>query len=95
MSNILVTGGSGFIGSSFVQYLKNKSKYKVLFPNSKELDLLNTIKTKKFFEKNKVDYVIHTANHHYHVRDKMSKEPETQMTSNLTMLFNLFSNHSN
>jgi len=69
MSNILVTGGTGFIGSSFVKYLKNKTNHKILSPNSKELDLLNTIKTKKFFEKNKVDYVIHTANHHYHERD--------------------------
>ena len=95
MSNILVTGGTGFIGSSFVKYLKNKTNHKILSPNSRALDLLNTIKTKKFFEKNRVDYVIHTANHHYHERDKMSKEPKVQMINNLTMFFNLFSNHAN
>ena len=92
MVNILITGGSGFIGSSFVKRLKNSKKYNVLNPNSKRLNLMNTDEVRRFFLKNNIDYVIHTANHHFHPKDKDSKCPEEQMKTNLSMFFNLYLN---
>ena len=35
MKTILVTGGTGFVGSSFVNNLKNNKNYKVYSPSSK------------------------------------------------------------
>ena len=48
---ILVPGGSGFIGSSFVKRLKNSKKYNVLNPNTKRLNLMNTDEVRRFFLK--------------------------------------------
>ena len=92
MVNILITGGSGFVGSSFVSRLKKNKKYKIFSPNSKALDLTNFISVNNFFKKNSVDYVIHTANHHVHPRDKKSKNQNHQLSTNLSMFFNLYLN---
>lgn len=54
---VLITGGSGFIGRNLVEQLS--SKYTILAPSHKELDLLEEVKVENFFKKNKVDIVIH------------------------------------
>ncbi len=94
MKNILITGGSGFIGSTFVKNLKINKKYKVLHPTSKILNLTNLKSVNKFFSKNKIDYVIHTANHHVHPKDLKSKDSDSQLKNNLSMFFNLYINSS-
>ena len=90
MKNILITGGTGFVGSSFVKSLKNNKKYKVYSPNSKTLNLEDIKSVERFFINNKVDYVIHTANHHVHPKDNKSKDPNIQLKNNVTMYFNLY-----
>ena len=57
--NILITGGSGFIGRNLVEGLKDK--YKIYSPSHKQLDLLNYKKVNSYIKKNKIKIVIHTA----------------------------------
>ena len=94
MKNILITGGSGFIGSTFVKNLKKNKSYKVFHPTSKILNLTDLKSVNKFFSKNKIDYVIHTANHHVHPKDSKSKDSDFQLKNNLSMFFNLYINSS-
>ena len=58
MKKIVVTGGSG----RFANELKKiKTKYKVIYPSKKYLDITNFENIKNYFKKNKADYVIHLA----------------------------------
>ena len=59
--NILITGAgpNGVTGKLFKE--KFKEKFNVLAPSSKELDLTNDSAVEKFFNENKVDYVVHCA----------------------------------
>lgn len=59
VKKIFITGGSGFIGKNLVEKLSSDNK--VLAPNHKELDLLNSRKVEDYFRKNRIDVVIHTA----------------------------------
>ncbi len=58
MKKIIITGGSGRFGK-VIQ--KTKSKFKILFPKSNELDILNEKKIKKYLQDNKPHYLIHLA----------------------------------
>ena len=55
---IVVTGGSG----RFARELKKiKTKYKIIYPSKKHLDITSYEKIKNYLKKNKADYVIHLA----------------------------------
>ena len=56
MNNILVTGGSGMIGSALKEFLPDAT-----FVNSKMYDLRNQLDANYLFLKEKPDYVIHLA----------------------------------
>jgi dTDP-4-dehydrorhamnose reductase len=56
-SKIVVTGGTGRFGA----ILKEKFKDKFLFPNKKELDILNIEKMVNYLKKIKPKYLIHLA----------------------------------
>jgi len=56
-SKIIVTGGTGRFGS----VLKSKFEDNFLFPNKKELDILNVKKMIKYLKKIKPKYLIHLA----------------------------------
>ncbi len=69
MSNILVTGGSGFIGSHIIETLKNEkhnvfnidkniSSFGDFYEN---IDINDTAKIEVFLKKNSIDYVYHIA----------------------------------
>ncbi len=58
--NILITGGSGFIGQNFKEHLF--SKYTIYSPIHRDLELTDEKKVEGFFKKNKIDVVIHCAN---------------------------------
>tara|TARA_B100000035_G_C21014372_1_gene561067 strand:+ start:1349 stop:2056 length:708 start_codon:yes stop_codon:yes gene_type:complete len=58
MKKIVVTGGSGRFGNILK---KQKTKYKIYFPNKKELDILDEKKIVKYLRKIKPNYLIHLA----------------------------------
>ena len=54
---ILLTGSGGFIGKNLKSYLQ--SKYELLTPRSFELDLTDKLQVCQYFERNKIDFIIH------------------------------------
>ncbi len=58
--NILLTGGSGFIGKNILESFLSK-KYNILAPKHSELDLLSQSDVDCFFKTHKIDIVIHSA----------------------------------
>jgi len=57
---ILITGGTGLVGKA-IENISNKYNYEFVFLSSKDCDLTDYLQTKKLFEKEKPDYVIHLA----------------------------------
>jgi len=55
---IIITGGSGRFGKILRKY---STKYNLLFPNKKELNILNEKNVKRYLTKNKADILIHLA----------------------------------
>ena len=58
MKKIIITGGSGNFASYFKKFSK---KYKIFFPNSSKLNILDTHNLRLYLNKIKPDYVIHNA----------------------------------
>tara|TARA_B100000941_G_C28493696_1_gene549566 strand:+ start:843 stop:1556 length:714 start_codon:yes stop_codon:yes gene_type:complete len=58
MIKIVFTGGSGRFGN---ELKKIKSKFKILYPNKKDLNIKNQISIEKYLKKNKPKYFIHAA----------------------------------
>ena len=57
-NNILLLGGSGTLGSSII---KSNLFKEILFPTSKELNILNKKKLEKYFLKHNINLIIHCA----------------------------------
>ncbi len=60
-SRILITGGSGLVGSALVSHLKNAGYINVLGISSKDCDLRNESSVNQLFENFKPDFVFHLA----------------------------------
>jgi len=60
MKTLLLTGASGFIGKNISLYFSKK--FRLLTPSHQQLDLLDAKAVSDYVKKNKVDYIIHTAN---------------------------------
>lgn len=58
---ILVTGGTGLVGSAIRRIKNNYPLYKFIFLSSKDCDLTDSIKTQLYFKSTKPDFVIHLA----------------------------------
>jgi GDP-L-fucose synthase len=58
---ILVTGGSGMVGSNIKDLIPNYNNQDFTFLSSKECDLRNRYETQCYFEQGGFDYIIHLA----------------------------------
>jgi GDP-L-fucose synthase len=58
---IIVTGGSGLVGSAIKAISEDYENYSFKFLSSKDCDLSNFEETKKYFKSFEPDYVIHLA----------------------------------
>lgn len=85
--HILLTGGSGFIGRNLIEQLQ--SKYNILSPPHKELELLDQNSVREYFKKNKIDVVIHSATAPAHRKIKETKDIAYK---NLRIFFNIARN---
>lgn len=84
---ILITGANGFAGKHLKEYFQDK--HKLFTPSHKELDLLDEISVNKFFKRNKVDVVIHTA---VVGGSRKEESEESALGRNLRIFFNLVRN---
>lgn len=83
---ILITGGAGFIARSLFEQLI--IEHAVLSLNSKELNLLDSLKVIEYIRNNQFDVIIHTAT--YDAAPKFStKDPSKVLENNLKMFFNI------
>ncbi len=82
---VLLTGGSGFIGRNFIE--RCGSRYDILAPRHKELDLVDDLAVRCYFRENKIDAVIHSATKPGH---RNALDPTNVGISNLHMFSNLF-----
>lgn len=87
MTTVFLTGGSGFVGKNFIE--RFNKKYDILYPSHKELDLLDTKAVDSYFEKNKIDVVVHCAN----IGGlRNSKDDKDLVKKNLKIFFNIIRN---
>lgn len=84
---ILLTGGSGFIGRNIIEAFD--SRYTIIAPSSKELDLTDESAVRSFFYANQVDIVIHSAVRPGH---RNAQDPSNQLYINTRMYFNIIRN---
>lgn len=82
--NILLTGGSGFIGKNIIEQLSQK--HVIFAPPEKKLDLLDQAAVERFFKKRKFDVIIHTANIGVY---KAEEKPNETTAKNIVMFFNI------
>lgn len=59
-TRVFISGGSGFIGRNLIEKLS--SKYTILAPTHKELNLLDQIAVERFFNNNKINVTVHCSN---------------------------------
>tara|TARA_B100001093_G_scaffold516263_2_gene594641 strand:- start:435 stop:1358 length:924 start_codon:yes stop_codon:yes gene_type:complete len=86
---VLITGSTGLVGSNLVEHKLSK-KFNLLTPSSKELDLMNLLKTHNYLKKHKPDLIIHCAGHVGGILANM-KDPHSFLFRNVTMGSNLIS----
>jgi len=88
MLNVLLTGGSGFIGKN-TQESFLAQKYRILAPRHAELDLLDEECVRRYFADKTIDVVIHSAAKPGH---RNVKDTSGVYYCNARMFFNLVRN---
>ena len=80
MKTLLITGGSGFLGSKIIEVYKEN--FYILAPTHSEMDITNDHSVMEYFSKTKPDFVIHCAA----ISDtgRCQREPELSHLVNVT-----------
>lgn len=86
MKNVLLTGGTGFIGRNIKPYLENICN--LYTPNRYQLNLYNEDDVKDYIKKNKIEIVIHSANPNP-VKNQQDHQ-ERMFEDSIRMFMNLF-----
>ena len=89
---ILLTGGSGMVGRNFFEKA-TKLGLKVFASSSKDLNLLCTPSTERWFEQNKVEMIIHAAGRVGGIQANMNAQASF-LIENSNMARNLFTTAS-
>lgn len=65
MKKILITGGSGFVGRNFIEYvnLNRPGEFEIIAPSSKELDCSDSESVSKWLDGKYYDIVLYFANY--------------------------------
>lgn len=89
MKNILVTGAKGQLGWEIegLSYTNNYRGFKFMFSDLETLDITDEQVLQKFFNTNRIDYIINCAA--YTSVDRAEEEPEKAMKINATGVSNL------
>lgn len=91
MKNVLILGGSGFLGRHIKEYIvKNNSMYEIDSPSSKELDLINEEEVTKYLKNKYYDIILHCAVHNP-VNNK-NRDKNKSLDYSLKMFFNFEKN---
>ena len=85
--NILLTGGSGFIGRNLIESLGKK--HNIFAPTHKELELLDAEAVNAYIQNKEIDIIIHTANKE---GGRDTKNMMNVVEYNTRMFFNLAGN---
>lgn len=83
---ILLTGGHGFIGRNIRESFLS-DKYEIIAPSKKELNLIDEESVDRFFRKNKIDFVIHSAGKPSH---RNAKDRTDIFYCDMLMFLNIF-----
>jgi len=89
-SNILITGGTGMIGSSLIIELKKKGYLNILAPSKIELNLFNLDNVKNFLNKNQPEIIILASGKTGGIKENISK-PSELILENIMMQNNILS----
>lgn len=60
-AKVLVTGGAGFLGAQVVRELRARGAQQIVIPRSREVDLTDAAATRRLFEAERPDLVLHLA----------------------------------
>jgi nucleoside-diphosphate-sugar epimerase len=85
--SVLILGGSGFVGRNLSEQLK--SKYRLLVPSHKELDLTDEVATTTYFKTHLIDVVINTT---VVGGSRAEERVYSSLSQNLRIFFNLLRN---
>ena len=85
--NVLVTGGSGQLGSEIKDMALQYSSFKLLFPDSAEVDICNCLQLETYLKDHKIKAVINCAA--YTAVDRAEQEAELAEKVNATGVLNL------
>lgn len=88
VKNILILGGSGFIGANLNEYFCGMpQQYTVVAPTSKELNILDETAVECFLRAHRFDTVIHCAV--YNPRTDARKPAHMELENDLRMFYNV------
>lgn len=85
--NILLTGGSGFIGKNIIEAMSGQ--HTIVAPSSNQLNLTDEKTVANFFAANSIDVVIHSAVKPGH---RNTADNSGQLHTNTRMFFNIMRN---